>query len=97
MCAIFSKLQDPFWAGFVGDGRGFFCLEVPAEELQQSASNAVLVCLNSGNLSAEQVEAEFKDFVEDDWEWQVRKLQIPTSHLSFLRRKACAWPSVGEA
>ncbi|KAK1686188.1 hypothetical protein QYE76_047036 [Lolium multiflorum] len=74
MCAIFAKLQDPFWAGFVGDGRGFFCLEVPAEELQQSACNAVLVCLNSGILSAEQVEAEFTDFVEDDWEWQVSKL-----------------------
>jgi hypothetical protein len=67
MCAIFAKLQDPFWAGFGGDGRGFSCLEVPAEELQKPVSNAAIVSLDLGCLSAEQVEDEFKNLVEENW------------------------------
>ncbi|KAK1665481.1 hypothetical protein QYE76_053640 [Lolium multiflorum] len=53
MCATFAKIQYPFWAGFGGDGWGFICLEVTAEELQKPASNAVNVSLDSGCLSAE--------------------------------------------
>jgi hypothetical protein len=34
----------------------------------------MVVCIESGSLSAEQLEAEFKDLVDDEWDWQVQKL-----------------------
>jgi hypothetical protein len=34
MCAALSKALAPFWAGFGGGQQGFYCIEVPEEELQ---------------------------------------------------------------
>jgi hypothetical protein len=65
MCSIFSKLQEQLRAGFGGDGKGFYCLEVAEEELQKPKANSAIVCIEAGDLSAEQVEAEFKDLVDE--------------------------------
>jgi hypothetical protein len=67
MCAAVSKALAPFWAGFGGGRQGFCCLEVPKEELQKPASNSATVILEGGHLSAEQVEDEFKDLVDENW------------------------------
>ncbi|KAK1616898.1 hypothetical protein QYE76_022415 [Lolium multiflorum] len=74
MCAAVSKALAPFWAGFGGGRQGFCCLEVPDEELQKPVSNSATVILDGGLLSAEQVEDEFKDLVDENWDWQVRQL-----------------------
>lgn len=63
-------LQRP---GFGRGGTGFFYFEIP-KELQKVAFNSALVYIDSGNLSTAQVEAEFKELVDEGWEWQVRKL-----------------------
>jgi hypothetical protein len=68
MCSIFSKLLEPLWAGFGGDGRGFYCCEVADEELQKPSANSAIVCIEPGDLSAEQVDADFKDLVEEEWD-----------------------------
>jgi hypothetical protein len=88
MCSIFSKLQEPFWAGFGGDGQGFFCCEVAEEELKKPAANSAIVCIESGDLSADQVEAEFKDLVEDDWDWQVQKISSTDFSLTFPSKES---------
>jgi hypothetical protein len=74
MCAAVSKALAPFWAGFGGGRPGFCCLEVPEEELQKPVSNSATVILGGGQLSAEQVEDEFKDLVDENWDWQVRQI-----------------------
>jgi hypothetical protein len=74
MCALFSKGPDPFWAGFGGQQQGFFCCEVPEEELYQPVANAALIILENGSLSEEQLEEELKDLVDETWTWQVCKI-----------------------
>jgi hypothetical protein len=88
MCSIFSKMQEPFWVGFGGDGKGFYCCEVGEEELQKPASIAAVVCIESGSLSAEQLEAEFKDLVDDEWDWQVQKLSETDFALVFPSKES---------
>ncbi|KAK1599880.1 hypothetical protein QYE76_018482 [Lolium multiflorum] len=88
MCSIFSKLQEPFWAGFGGDGKGFFCLEVAEEELHKPKANSALVCIEAGDLTAEQVDAEFKDLVEEDWDWQVHKVSETDFSLVFPSKES---------
>ncbi|KAK1608743.1 hypothetical protein QYE76_032416 [Lolium multiflorum] len=88
MCSIFSKLQEPFWAGFGGDGNGFFCLEVAEEELQKPKANSALVCIEAGELTAEQVDAEFKDLVEEEWDWQVHKVSETDFSLVFPSKES---------
>jgi hypothetical protein len=77
MCASVSAWQAPFWAGIGGGRPGFCCFEVPDEELQKPASNSATVILRGEQLSAEQVEDEFKDLVDENWDWQVREI-VPT-------------------
>jgi hypothetical protein len=74
MCAVVSTALAPFWAGYGGGHPGFCCLEVPDEDLQKPASNSATVILGGGQLSAEQVEDEFKDLVDEHWDWQVRQI-----------------------
>jgi predicted NBD/HSP70 family sugar kinase len=57
VCSIFSKLQEPLWAGFGGDDVGFYCCEVAEDELEKLATNSAILCIESGNLAAAQVEA----------------------------------------
>jgi hypothetical protein len=45
------------------------CCDIPEEELQPLDANAALVSLISGGLSAGQVEEEFKDLVDESWDW----------------------------
>jgi hypothetical protein len=79
MCAALSKALAPFWAGY-GDGQqGFVCCEVPPEELQQPTANSATVIIEQGRLTEEEVEEEFKDLVDENWDWQVRQL----SHSDF--------------
>jgi hypothetical protein len=74
MCATFSKMVEPYWAGYGCDGVGFMVCDVPEEELLPPAPNAALLILEKGSLSEEQMEAERKDLVEEDWAWRVQKL-----------------------
>jgi hypothetical protein len=74
MCAAFAKVLAPYWAGFGGGRHGFLCIEVPDEELQRPVSNSATVILDGGRLSEEEVEEEFKDLVDENWNWQVRQL-----------------------
>ncbi|KAK1602998.1 hypothetical protein QYE76_048210 [Lolium multiflorum] len=74
MCAAISKALAPFWAGYGGGHKGFMCCEVPQEELQQPIANSATVIIEQGNLSEEEVEDEFKDLVDENWDWQVRRL-----------------------
>ncbi|KAK1669324.1 hypothetical protein QYE76_057483 [Lolium multiflorum] len=79
MCAALSKALAPFWAGYGGGQQGFMCCEVPPEELQQPTANSATVIIEQGRLTEEEVEAEFKDLVDENWDWQVRQL----SHSDF--------------
>jgi hypothetical protein len=72
MCAAFSKAPKPYWAGFGGGQQGFFPCEVPIEEMQQPIVNSATVIIDSGRLSEEEVEEEFKELVDEKWDWQVR-------------------------
>jgi hypothetical protein len=74
MCASLSKATEPFWAGYGVEGRGFTCYDVPEEELLPPAPNAALVILEGGDLSAEHMEEELKDLVDEEWEWHVQKI-----------------------
>ncbi|KAK1683040.1 hypothetical protein QYE76_043888 [Lolium multiflorum] len=74
MCASFSKSLDPYWAGFGGNRKGFVCCEVPDEEMYQPAVNSALIILEKEGLNEEQLEDELKDLVDDNWAWQVCKL-----------------------
>jgi hypothetical protein len=74
MCALFNRAPDPYWAGFGGGQRGFYCCDASEEEAQVPASNAALVTISEGNLSAQQVEEEFKDLVDETWAWKVRMI-----------------------
>ncbi|KAK1668644.1 hypothetical protein QYE76_056803 [Lolium multiflorum] len=76
MCASLSKAMEPFWAGYGVEGRGFTCCDVPDEELLPPAPNAALVILEGGDLSAEQMEEELKDLVDEEWEWRVIRLKL---------------------
>jgi folate-dependent tRNA-U54 methylase TrmFO/GidA len=44
---------------------------VRKEELFPAAPNEALVILQNGVLTAEQMEEELKDLVDEDWEWRV--------------------------
>ncbi|KAK1670007.1 hypothetical protein QYE76_058166 [Lolium multiflorum] len=74
MCAAFSRALAPFWAGFGGGRQGFMCCEVPQEELHQPTANSATVIIEQGSLTAEEVEEEFKDLVDETWDWQVRQI-----------------------
>nr|XP_051202061.1 uncharacterized protein LOC127315631 [Lolium perenne] len=76
MCAAFAKVLAPYWAGYGGGRQGFLCIDVPDEELQRPASNSATVILDKGRLSEEEVEEEFKDLVDENWNWQVRQLSV---------------------
>jgi hypothetical protein len=69
-----SRAAEPFWAGYGKDGIGFVCCEVPEEELLPPAPNAARVSMTKGSLTAEQLEEELKDLVDEDWRWNVQKL-----------------------
>ncbi|KAK1669488.1 hypothetical protein QYE76_057647 [Lolium multiflorum] len=74
MRASFSRGSDPYWAGFGCGQKGFFCCEVPEEEMHQPVANAATVIIEDKNQSEEEVDAELKDLVDETWDWQVRKL-----------------------
>ncbi|KAK1604816.1 hypothetical protein QYE76_028489 [Lolium multiflorum] len=95
MCAAVSKALAPFWAGFGGGRQGFCCLEVPEEELQKPASNSATVILEGGHLSAEQVEDEFKDLVDENWNWQVRQLGTTDFAVVFPSKESLVLLSAG--
>jgi hypothetical protein len=88
MRSIFSKLQEPFWSGFGGDSKGFYCLEVAEQELQKPKANSTTVCFEAGELTSEQVEAEFKDLVEEEWDWQVHKVSETGLSLVFPSKQS---------
>jgi hypothetical protein len=88
MCAIFSKSLDPYWAGFGGQRKGFFCCEVPEEEMFQPATNSALIILEKEGLNEEQLEEELKDLVDDNWSWQVCKLNASDFSVIFPSKES---------
>ncbi|KAK1693140.1 hypothetical protein QYE76_009837 [Lolium multiflorum] len=74
MCASFSRGPDPFWAGFGCGQKGFFCCDVPEEEMHQPVANAATVIIEGRSLSEEELDGELKDLVDETWDWQVRKI-----------------------
>jgi hypothetical protein len=95
MCALFNHAPDPFWAGFGGSQRGFFCCDVAEEDLQRPATNAAVVALSAGGLSELEVEAEFKDLVDETWNWQVRKLKEAEFVVTFPSKESLRMASRG--
>jgi hypothetical protein len=67
---------------------GFTCCDVPEEELLPPAPNAALVILEKGSLSAEQMEAELKDLVDEDWEWHVQKINYTDFAMFFPSKES---------
>ncbi|KAK1666668.1 hypothetical protein QYE76_054827 [Lolium multiflorum] len=96
MCAALSKTSEPFWAGYAADGKGFTCCDVPEEELLPPAPNAAMVILEGGELSAEQLEDELKDLVDEDWDWRGRGLTLPTTKLHIIVTSNAGDPAVVE-
>ncbi|KAK1699491.1 hypothetical protein QYE76_016188 [Lolium multiflorum] len=88
MCAVLSRAAEPFWAGFGNPGSGFVCLEVPEEELLPPAPNAARVTLSQGILSAEQLEDELKDLVDEEWCWNVQDLSNGEFATSFPSKES---------
>ena len=74
MCTNEKKLLTPSWAGFGVEGRGFFHFSIPSDQMQKPTSNLALVYVEKGNFSPEELQEEFKELVDENWEWQVRKL-----------------------
>jgi hypothetical protein len=88
MCAIFSKNLDPYWAGFGGQREGFFCCEVPEEEMFQRATNSALIILEKEGLNEEHIEEELKDLIDDNWSWQVCKLNVSDFSVIFPSKES---------
>jgi hypothetical protein len=74
MCASLNRAAEPFWAGYGSNGVGFVCCEVSEEEMLPPAPNAARISLEMGSLSAEQLEDELKDLVDEGWAWNVQQL-----------------------
>jgi hypothetical protein len=74
MCAFYNRAAEPFWAGYGSNGVGFVCCEVSEEEMLPPAPNAARISLEIGSLSAEQLEDELKDLVDEGWNWNVQQL-----------------------
>jgi hypothetical protein len=87
MCSIFSKLQEPFWAGFGGDGKGFFCLEVAEEELQKPKANSALVCIEAGELTQNKSKQNLRILLKKSRTGKYTKFQRQTSPLSSPPKK----------
>jgi hypothetical protein len=87
MCVILAKATEPYWVGYGGASEGFTCCDLPGEELQPPVANIALVSLVGGQLTTEQLEAEFKDLV-DDWDWQVQKINSQDFILIFLSKES---------
>ncbi|CAM0875181.1 unnamed protein product [Alopecurus aequalis] len=87
MCCASDERFDPYWAGYGHDGIGFMCLEVEDDEATQAPPNSATVFIEGAKLSAAEVEGEFKELVDEHWDWQVRQL----SEVDF----ALVFPSAG--
>jgi hypothetical protein len=74
MCAFYNRAAEPFWAGYGSNGVGFVCCEVSEVEMLPPAPNAARITLEIGSLSAEQLEDELKDLVDEGWNWNVQQL-----------------------
>jgi hypothetical protein len=66
-----AKVAEPYWTGYGRNRIGFTCCDMRKEELFPPAPNEALVILQNGVLTAEQMEEELKDLVDEDWEWRV--------------------------
>ena len=56
--------DEPIWVGFRGEGKGFFCFEIPEAEMEKAEYNSAMVHITGANLSDKEVEDEFKELVE---------------------------------
>ena len=84
MCGGVDDKFEPYWAGYGMDGIGFMCLEVSEEEAGQALPNSATLYIEEAVLSAEKVEEEFKELVDENWDWQVWKLSDSDFALVFL-------------
>ncbi|CAM0873977.1 unnamed protein product [Alopecurus aequalis] len=83
MCNFSDDRFDLYWAGYGRDGIGFMCLEVDVEELMQAPPNSATVYIEGTELTAEKVAEEFRELVDDAWDWQVRQLSAKDFALVF--------------
>ena len=49
-------------------------MSIPEDKLKKPTSNLAMVSVDKGNFSVEEIEDEFKELVDEQWNWQVRKL-----------------------
>ncbi|KAK1677569.1 hypothetical protein QYE76_038417 [Lolium multiflorum] len=57
---------------------------------QVLVETSAIVCIEAGELTVEQVEAEFKDLVEEEWDWQVQKVSETDFSLVFPSKESLA-------
>ena len=50
------------------------CLNVAEEEVEQATLNSATLFIDEAKLTAEQVEEEFKELVQENWDWKVKQL-----------------------
>ena len=67
MCPQLLLPPEPCWAGFGGEGAGFFCCEVPEQELERAAFNSAQVYIEKMDLSTEDL-----GFEQEDW-WGLQR------------------------
>jgi hypothetical protein len=80
--------DEPYWVGFGGDGRGFFCCDAQEQMQATNDSSAAQIFPERGNLSEAQMEVEFKDLVAEDWAWKVKQLSAIDYQLNFPSKES---------
>ena len=95
LCPGVDKLPKPIWVGYGNEERGFFHVAIPEEKLKKPTSNVALVTVDKGNFSAEELEEEFKELVDESWNWQVCKLNQTEFTLVFPSKELLRMASRG--
>ena len=74
LCTADGKPKNVAWVGFGVEGRGFFHVSIPEDKLAKPPSNSASVVIDKGNFTAEEVEEEFKELMDENWQWQVKQI-----------------------
>ena len=74
MCTAEKKKLRPIWVGYGVEGRGFFHVSIPEDLMKKPMANTAKICVEKGNFSTEELMEELRELVDDNWDWQVRKL-----------------------
>ena len=95
MCTAEKKKLRPIWVGYGVEGRGFFHVSIPEDLMKKPMANTAKIFVEKGNFSAEELMEELRELVDDNWDWQVRKLSTTDFMVVFPSRELLRMASRG--